>query len=96
MRHNVFGITDKNCNLVFFNSDFSSASNSPEVKRMKKMLMEILLGELTSRQRECIVMYYYENRKIDDIAKSLSVCKSTVSRHIKAGEKKLKNVAKYY
>lgn len=96
MRHSIFGITEKNSNLVFFESDFSSASNKSDLNRMRKIMMRAVLNELTTRQRECVVMYYYENKKIDHIAKELSVCKSTVSRHIKAAEKKLKNVAKYY
>lgn len=63
---------------------------------MKLILSKAIVAELTLRQRDCITMYYYENMKMKDIAKALSLSKSTVSRHIKAAETKLKNVARYY
>jgi len=63
---------------------------------MKRVLSTAIRCELTPRQRECVVMYYYDNKKMPDIAFELSLSVSTVSRHIKAGVRKLKNIANYY
>ncbi len=100
MRHNLIGINEKNRDLIdyenfsFYGTD--SNSNKSEINRMKSILSKAILEELTSRQRDCVTMYYYENMKMKDIALTLRLSKSTVSRHIKAAETKLKNVARYY
>ncbi|MBQ8057612.1 MAG: helix-turn-helix domain-containing protein [Ruminococcus sp.] len=62
---------------------------------MKHILYVALNSELTPRQRECLELYYYKKMKMCDIASFLSLSPSTVTRHIKAAERKLKSVAKY-
>lgn len=80
--------------------DFStyedSDTNIRDIKKMKQILCEALKSELTERQRQCVTMYYYDDMKMKEIASTLSLSPSTVTRHIKAAQRKLKNVAKYY
>ncbi len=100
MRHNLIGINEKNRDMIAYNniSFYGSDTNSnrSEINRMKTILSKAILSELTVRQRDCVRMYYYDNMKMKDIADALNLSKSTVSRHIKAAEIKLKNVARYY
>lgn len=96
MRHSLIGLNDRNHNVIALSSFSSSSTNKTEIEKMKQMMKKAILNELTSRQRDCLMMYYFENKNIEQIAKALCVCKSTVSRHIKCAEKKLKNIAKYY
>lgn len=80
--------------------DFStyedSDTNIRDIKKMKQILCKALKSELTERQRQCVTMYYYDDMKMKEIASTLSLSPSTVTRHIKAAQRKLKNVAKYY
>ncbi len=96
MRHNLLALTEKNVDFITYDSYSSFGSNQGDIAKMKKVLSAAIKCELTPRQRECIVMYFYDNKKMHDIAFELSLSKSTVSRHIKAGVKKLKNIANYY
>ena len=63
---------------------------------MKRILSRAIRHELTDRQRDCLVMYYLDGMKMKDIARSLCLSKSTVSRHISAATLKLRKVAGYY
>ncbi|MBQ8539459.1 MAG: sigma-70 family RNA polymerase sigma factor [Ruminococcus sp.] len=79
-----------------FESYNSHGTNEASIEKMKHILCLALQCELTQRQRQCLELYYYENMKKYEIADALSISPSTVSRHIKAAERKLKSVAKYY
>lgn len=96
MRHERISISDKNADIIAYTLSLSEADNAQDISKMKKILSLALKDALTDKQRECITMYYYENLKMKEIAKKLSVSPSTVTRHIKAGKKRLKNIAKYY
>lgn len=71
-------------------------NNEYEYKKLLKILSKIIIGELTERQRECIVMKYYKNLTVTQIACDLGVGKSTISRHISKAKKRLHKVLKYY
>ena len=53
-------------------------------------------GELTGRQKECLILKYYKNLNVTQIALKLGVGKSTVSRHIKKAKLRLYKVLNYY
>lgn len=62
-----------------------------------RIMAEALEKVLTPRQREMIYLYYVEKMTMKDIAKSLGLNPSTVSRTIRLGREKLKiciNVAR--
>ena len=95
MQHDCISITQENSNLVSYSVYQSAGTNKTDLAKMRQLLSIALKTELTGRQRECLEMYYYKNLKMVEIASLLSVSPSTVTRHIKAAHKKLKNVAKY-
>lgn len=95
MQHSLFGITEKNAHRIAYEVYSSCGTNENKLNQMKHVLYVALNSELTSRQRECLELYYYKDMKMCEIASFLSVAPSTVTRHIKAAERKLKNLAKY-
>ena len=99
MRHDIINLSSINRDILEYESYSINAddnTNSTDRERMKDILHKAILSELTLRQRDCVTMYYYENMKMKDIADTLCLSKSTVSRHIKAAQNKLRNVARYY
>lgn len=96
MRHSILSINELNKNIVDFSTYEGSDTNIRDIKKMKQILCKALKSELTERQRQCVTMYYYDDMKMKEIASTLSLSPSTVTRHIKAAQRKLKNVAKYY
>lgn len=70
--------------------------NKADISNMKQLINTAISIELTERQRYCITEFYYNNKKMKDIACELNVAPSTVSRHIERGMKKLKHAACYY
>ena len=95
MRHSILSINELNKNIVDFSTYEGSDTNIRDIKKMKQILCKALKSELTERQRQCVTMYYYDDMKMKEIASTLSLSPSTVTRHIKAAQRKLKNVAKY-
>jgi RNA polymerase sigma-70 factor (ECF subfamily) len=71
-------------------------SNSEHIKTLKKYMSDIINEELTERQREIVMMYYYENRNISEIADTLSVNPSTISRSLARSRKNIFRILKYY
>lgn len=62
-----------------------------QIKRVNRVIAE----ELTPIQREILLEYYIQNRKITDIARDRGVHKSTVSRTLKRAEGKLRRYLRY-
>ena len=69
-----------------------SESNSEDVKRMKKMLSKAMNSTLTERQYTCLKMYYFDSMTMKEIAKTLGLHQSTVSRHVHAAKVKLEKL----
>ena len=62
-----------------------------QIQRVNRVIAE----ELTPCQREILLAYYIDNRKINEIALERGVHKSTVSRTLKRAEKKLRRYLRY-
>lgn len=62
-----------------------------QIRRINRVIQE----ELTPLQRETILAYYIQNRKIPEIARERGVHKSTVSRTLKRAEQKLRRYLRY-
>lgn len=71
-------------------------SNTKEIKRMIKFIKNAMDKVLTPPQKTCITMVYLQKMTQKEVAKELGLSKSTVSRHIKAGLKRLKDVSELY
>lgn len=93
--------------LQYFNSvnekyfDYSvykqnGATNTREIEKMKKFVAGAIKNNLTPLQQFCVTEHYIKGRKQKEIAEQLGLSRSTVSRHVSAGTKKLKLAAEYF
>ena len=96
MKHERIRLDDKNTPLISYYLSQHGSDNRSERERMKRVLMRAVRYELTDRQRECLTMHYLEGMKMKDVARSLGLSSSTVSRHIASAVRKLRKVAAYY
>lgn len=62
---------------------------------LAKRVRIAMAEELTDRQRELIFLYYIEERSMTEIAESLGLSPSTVSRTLKRGRSRLRKYLKY-
>ncbi len=77
-------------------SSEEASDNSELIGKVKSTMARVIKNELTKRQREIIVMYYYKEMGVSEIAQELSVAPSTVSRTIKRAREKIYRFLKYY
>ena len=96
MRRERMFLDAKNSEMIAYSLYQHGSTNRPERERMLRILKRAMKHELTERQRICLEKYYLEGLKMKDIALELNLSKSTVSRHIKSAERKLRNIASYY
>ena len=71
------------------------SSNRAELLRVQKLLRLAIGQELTDRQKECVMLYFYENLTEEQIGKRLGVGKSTVCRHLQKAKARLYRALKY-
>ena len=69
--------------------------NSREVNRLKRNLIQALQEDVTPKQRQVLLMYYGEGKNMREIGERLEVDKSTVSRTIRRGERRLQRCLRY-
>ena len=72
-----------------------AADNSREVSRLKRNLIRCLREDVTAKQREAMLLYYAEGKNMREIGERLGVDKSTISRTIKRGERRLQRCLRY-
>lgn len=65
-------------------------------QKKKKALEIIVKNNLTFRQKQCIFLYYYKNKKMIEIANELNLSVSTVSRHISKAKKIILEKSDYF
>jgi RNA polymerase sigma factor (sigma-70 family) len=70
-------------------------TNLQLIKRLKKIILKVIENDLTVKQKEVVKLYFFDNKKIPQIAALKSLNKSTVSRHIKSAKVKIKQLLKY-
>ena len=76
--------------------DENAETNAELVEKVKNSMLKVIKNELTPRQKEIIMLYYYERLGISEIAERLGVVPSTVSRTIKRAREKIYRFLKYY
>lgn len=69
--------------------------NDQELSLLKRNLIRALKEDITPRQRETMLMYYGQGLNMREIGLKLGVDKSTVSRTIKRGERRLRRCLRY-
>lgn len=70
-------------------------TNTEEMSRVKQNLLTALKEDVTPRQREMLMLYYGQQMNMREIGDRLGVDKSTVSRTIKRGERRLQRCLRY-
>lgn len=70
-------------------------TNSAQLSRLKRNLIRCIKEDVTERQRTMLLMYYSQGLNMTEIGAALGVDKSTVSRTIKRGEKRLQRCLRY-
>ena len=69
--------------------------NCTDTKKLRAMLDSAMIATLTDKQRCIVTMFYFENMSVTQIAYTLKLNKSTVSRHLSKSKEKLKSYIKY-
>ena len=72
-----------------------ASDNSAQMSRVKRNLLRALREDVAPRQREMLLLYYGEQLNMRQIGTRLGVDKSTVSRTIKRGERRLQRCLRY-
>jgi len=72
-----------------------ASDNSAQLGRVKRNLVRALREDVTPRQRQMLLLYYSERMNMREIGERLGVDKSTVSRTIKRGERRLQRCLRY-
>lgn len=71
-------------------------TNTRDINRLKNLVLKVIKEQLTQRQNQVLYMYFFEKKKITQIATELSLNKSTVSRSLHSSIKKINDILKYY
>ena len=72
-----------------------AGDNSKNRSRLMKNLSAAIGEELTDRQMQMIKLYYLDGLNMPEVARTLGVCVSTVSRTIGRGKKRLQRCLRY-
>ncbi len=80
----------------FRNTTYIDPEESIDNDEVKKMIMEAL-ELLTEKEKKVVLLYYYEDLTLKEVAKVLNVSESRISQlHSKALEKMKKHLGKYF
>lgn len=72
-----------------------SGDNTQELSRLKRNLIRALQEDVTDKQRQALFLYYAQGLNMREIGERLGVDKSTVSRNIQRGERRLQRCLRY-
>ena len=79
-----------------FNEQSESETNGEKLKLVKKALKKVVEEQLSARQKQMIVLYYYKEIDMPEIAEMLGINVSTVSRTLNRARQNLMKYLKYY
>ena len=97
MRLDIAHFHERNESIYGFLNDTwrRGADNSAARRQMMRILSNAVRLGLTDLQKRCLTEYY-QGKKQKVIAEELGIAPSTVCRHIKAAEKRLRYIGQYY
>ena len=87
---NSFGMAD----LAVY-TQLMAEDNKDQINRLKRNLTHALRQDITKRQREYMLLYYGQGMSMEAIARQCGVNKSTVSRTLKRGRRRLYRCLRY-
>lgn len=85
------GKADKNIRAVL-----ESNNDEDSVRKLKKLLLKVINNELTPRQKEIIVLYYFKKLDIVVIARQLGITPQAVSAVMARARVKMYSIMQYY
>lgn len=71
------------------------STNQESLRAAKAALRTALFQDLTDRQRECVLLYFYEGLTEEETGRRLELSRSTVCRHLQRAKRHLKKAAYY-
>ena len=71
-------------------------NDGDDTRKLKKLLLNVINNELTPRQKEIIVLYYFKKTDIVTIGKQLGVSPQAVSAAMKRARLRMFRILKYY
>lgn len=75
---------------------FQGQTNRREREEYRRFLYRAIKTQLTHRQTQVILLYYFEGKNITEIAQELGLNKSTVSRTLRRSLNRLTDLARLY
>lgn len=69
--------------------------NSGHIRKIKNVLSHIIRNDLTKRQQQIVVLYYYKNMNMKEISDMLDINTSTVCRTLARARRKISQMIKY-
>lgn len=70
--------------------------NESDMKPIKKILYAVIENELTDKQKNVVMLYYFKNMSSTEIASKLSVTPQAVLRTLSRARVKIYSILKYY
>lgn len=71
-------------------------TNAEHLKIASRALHDTLENELTPRQREMVMLYFFENMTMREIGAQLGVDSSTVSRTLSRAKRRIARCMRFY
>lgn len=75
---------------------FQGQTNRREREEYRRFLYRAIKTQLTHRQTQVMLLYYFEGKNITEIAQKLGLNKSTVSRTLRRSLNRLTDLARLY
>ena len=70
--------------------------NNENSSRLKKILLDVISGELTERQREIVILYYFKGKNTVEIAEQYGITPQAVSGVLGRAKRRMCRILKYY
>lgn len=77
-------------------SCFQGQTNRREREEYRRFLYRAIKTQLTHRQTQVMLLYYFEGKNITEIAQELGLNKSTISRTLRRSLNRLTDLARLY
>lgn len=75
---------------TYLSGSYDPQTIGPGKAVLLRALSGVIREELTERQRQILLLYYYQGMTMEQIGKHLGINKSTVSRHLSSAMGKLR------
>lgn len=74
----------------------SRGDKDSESSRLRSILLKVIKNELTPRQKEIIMLYYFKGADIADISEKLGISQQAVYAAMSRAKKTIYGILKYY